>query len=174
MLTLRQVTAVLDEAQGSGPRRYWPKNLAAKVSYGQFWGLASSIPVVRVGRAWRAREEDVQADVDLYTARQQELQQATADFRNHVIHDGRHRIDGGSYTAGPDFYHVVNDMAAALHESSGSTYCRRCHKPAGAEHTASPSAIRAPTGGGCSGDCTLSAVFCADCGTRVEYSTPAS
>lgn len=169
MLSLRQVAEACERAEtgysASGARRWWPKNLAAKVHDGQFWCLTSSIPVRKVNGRWMAEDADVDAQVAAYIRQQGQVRQDTADLKNNIVHDGRHAIAGGFYTAGASFYTVTNDMDAYLHRSDGVMYCRSCHGPAVLEHN-KPECHTCSDWGGCGRDCTLSAVSCPACGTR--------
>jgi hypothetical protein len=172
MLTLRQVVAACEDAERThsaspGVGHYMPKNLASRVRGHGFYCLGVSVPVTKAGGRWVAAEADVTAAVQQYADGQAELRRVTDDFRRNIVYEGHHRIVGGSYNAGEDFYHVFNDLAAYRHQSYGANFCRRCHEPAKTEHN-KPECHTCSDWGGCGGDCTLSAIYCARCETRKE------
>jgi len=127
-----------------------------------------TIPARKQAGAWFVSEDDLARCLVTHRRRIAERKAATIDYGNHVLRGGRGvtvETDWGRYTVRGDFHEAIADY---IHPLKGNTEwrCNRCWRPASTEHEREE-CHTCSDWGGCGRDCTLSRVFCADCGTSL-------
>lgn len=165
MITLRAALARF----GRGGNSYsWYRRSAQQsgsVSLG-----SDRVPARKVGGQWMVDEEDVDAALEHELARRAFIAQVTADYEAQLLQgtDGQQlKTQWGGYRLAGPFHFVWSDMRAALHDSNGSWRCNTCWELAAREHEREE-CHRCRDWSPCGADCTLSAVKCSRCGTRLE------
>jgi hypothetical protein len=151
------------QAQRSG--RVWMGEQRQLVSKGD-----TEIRAVKVGRTWMVNPIELEARLTEHRLEQAERQQITDDFEAHVLYGESGtviRTSFGSYTVGRDFHTVHYDSFKPWKDAYAHWTCNGCWKPGSTEHN-KPECHTCSNWGGCGRDCTLSRVFCEDCGTSME------
>ena len=103
-------------------------------------------------------------------AKRERLAEVTRDFRNGILHGndgGTVEIEDGGYSLHGSFYFVWSDIARYNRKSDGTWYCRMCQRPAATEHN-KPECHLCSDWNGCGRDCTLSLVYCTECGASLQ------
>lgn len=153
-------------SSGGGSNSYeWYRKQARSEGRVHFGG--TYVAAVKEGREWTVAEFHVEQAIAAFHVRQEERRSATVDYERRVIHgaDGETiETDWGSYTVSGDFHSTWNSYAAVTRGGGISWYCNTCFKPVQSEHNR-PECHTCSDWGGCGRDCTLSRIFCTDCGT---------
>jgi len=92
--------------------------------------------------------------------------QADADYDAHKLNPKGARLSCGSYRVQGDFHFVSSDYERIRKRSDGGWICNACWKPASTENNR-PECHTCSDWNGCGADCTLSRVFCSECGTSL-------
>lgn len=118
-----------------------------------------------IERANRERERVVAANVA--------MEQAAFDYVNHVLHPGRNQISKSRYYGNHGEFHtlVVSYFDSGRTETYQTWICNNCWNRADLENN-KPECHRCSDWSPCGNDCTLSAVYCSNCGTRLTFWTP--
>lgn len=125
------------------------------------------IGAIKLGNQWTVAASDVEDAITAHRRRIAEQHQATADYKARILRGGDGSsvsTDWGGYRVGGAFHFAWNSYQIATGKSGGSWYCNTCFKPVQTEHE-HEECHTCSDWGGCSGDCTLSRIFCSDCGT---------
>ena len=155
-------------ATRSGNSYNWYRQRAAEG--GPVFGKAYA---VKIGNRWMIDEHAVDAAIEEVRRRQAEIRAVTDDYQTKILHGASGdviRLTWGGYRLKDDFHFVWNDHDVALMRSDGVCRCNRCFKVARHEFD-NPECHVCADWRGCSGNCTLSRVYCGDCGTSLTFST---
>jgi hypothetical protein len=128
------------------------------------------VAAVKVGNQWTVAVTDVDDAIAAHRNRMVEQHRATADYEAHILHGhsgSRVSTDWGGYTISGDFHFAWNSYLVGTYQSDGAWYCNICFKPAKSEHEREE-CHTCSDWGGCGRDCTLSRIFCRDCGTSKD------
>jgi hypothetical protein len=128
------------------------------------------VPVVKQHGRWVLEESGLDDAIGAWRAAEQDKERVTRYYENHVLHGEpgqTMRTTWGGYRVGRGFHFAWNDYQAATMRSDGSWYCSSCWEPASTEH-GKPECHTCSDWGGCGRDCTLWAVRCDRCGTRLD------
>jgi len=94
------------------------------------------------------------------------MAQADADYDAHKLNPKGARLSWGSYRVHEHFHFVSSDYERIRKRSDGGWICNSCWKPASTENNR-PECHTCSDWNGCGTDCTLSRVFCSECGTSL-------
>lgn len=166
-ITLKQAVERWRAATGYSNSYEWYRKHAPRgwVSFG-----SCQVPVVKQRGQWVLEDSSLDEALGAHSAARAKVEQVTSDYANHVLHGERghtERTTWGGYTINQGFHFVWNDYDAARMRSDGSWYCSSCWEPASTEHE-KHECHTCSDWGGCWRDCTLSAVKCDRCGTRLS------
>jgi hypothetical protein len=128
------------------------------------------VPVVKQSGRWLLEDSAIDVAVNAHRAAEAKVEQVTLDYANHVLHGEpghTERTTWGGYTVNRGFHFAWNDYDVARMRSDGSWYCSSCWGVASTEHE-KDECHTCSDWGGCGRDCTLSAVKCARCETRLS------
>ena len=98
------------------------------------------------------------------------LKQVTVEYSKGIIHgkDGDTiYTEWGGYEIHQNFRFVWSDVQRYRRKSYGTWYCNRCQTPAMTEHNKEECHLCSDWGG-CGTDCTLSRVYCPNCGASLD------
>jgi hypothetical protein len=146
----------------------WYRRSAAR--YGQVSFGATTVSAWKRGRQWMLDSSDVERALAAHQERIEERKRLTEDYAAHVLHGGdgtRVETDWGGYRVRRDFHFAWSDYARVTQRSSGSWYCNTCFAPAREEHSRDE-CHTCQDWGGCGRDCTLSRIYCTECGTSLD------
>ncbi len=121
----------------------------------------------KVGNTWMIAERELEEALDARRVREDEINRATADYANHILHGEPGQtveMRGGFYRV---FYgiHVRTVCSPDPAWDGIQTWrCSICWKHAATEHN-NPECHLCSDWGGCGRDCTFSRAFCLDCRT---------
>jgi transposase-like protein len=91
------------------------------------------------------------------------------DHKKGIFHPGRIWIsDSRYYENKGNFRKEVDTYSLARRDSDGTWYCNTCNKVAETEHK-NPLCHVCSDWNGCGKDCTLSKVYCSQCGKFLIY-----
>lgn len=127
------------------------------------------VPAAKEGGRWTVAAADVDQALLEHRAGEDHIRQVSADYDAHLLHgaDGDTiRIQQGGYCRRGAFHFAWNDQAVARRDSDGIWRCNTCWAPARLEHEADE-CHRCRDWGSCGRDCTLSAITCPICDTRL-------
>jgi len=126
--------------------------------------------VVKRGPRWVVNEreltEAIASALAAQTVQLQAERQADDDYKARKLNPAGARTPWGGYRVQGEFHHVWSDYARMQKRSDGDWICNRCWKPASTEH-GKPECHRCSNWNGCGTDCTLSRIYCVNCGTSV-------
>ena len=169
MITLQQAIRELSREKGASLNAYDRYRRSAKE-----WGSVSigdSRILVRKERGtWVLDESDFKTAIESHRTRIDKIARVTRDYESGILHgaDGDSvTTDWGGYRHRGDFYISWSHYARAQDRSEGIWHCRTCNKPASTER-GKPECHTCSDWNGCGRDCTLSKVFCTDCGTSLS------
>jgi hypothetical protein len=169
MITLSQAIERYRQEPGSGSNAYdWYRKQAH--GSGQVWLGGDHVTAVKVGRQWMVREAEVDSAITAHRDRMAQRHQATTDYEAHTLHGGDGAsvsTDWGGYRISGAFHFAWSDYAIVTRRSDGSWFCNICFKPVQSEH-GREECHTCSDWGGCGRDCTLSRIFCSDCGTSKD------
>jgi len=165
-ITLAQAVERYRSEPGAASNAYdWYRKQAHRD--GEVWLSGVYVAAVKVGNQWTVAVSDVDGAITAHRNQMAEQHQATADYKAHILHGGDGAIvstDWGGYRVSGAFHFAWNDYKVGTWTSNGVWYCNACFKPAQSEHEREE-CHTCSDWGGCGRDCTLSRIFCSDCGT---------
>lgn len=135
---------------------------------GRVWVGGIEIRAAKDGNQWVLPLSEFEAAVDVHRARRAQIASVTADYEAHVVHEGDQTLTWGGYRTRGDFHFAWNDMDVYRRKSDGHWRCSRCFSSVQRED-GKPECSTCSNWGSCRRDCTLSAISCAGCGTRLEF-----
>lgn len=128
------------------------------------------IPASKERGVWTIKDDDFVRAVASHRLELEKLRQMTEDLRMGIIHgkDGDTiLIEGGGYQIRGGFRFQWSTYERVRKKSDGTWYCNSCKTIAKTEHNRNECHICSDWNG-CGQDCTLSKVFCPNCGTSLE------
>jgi len=145
----------------------WYRNLAHRTGYAPFG--KTDVPARKVSGSWLVRSEDLAGALEAHREYVVSVRRATEDLRRGILHgrdgDSVETEDGGYLRRGA-FHFVWSDYEIGRRRSDGTWLCSTCQAPAETEHDR-PECHRCSDWGSCGRDCTLSRVYCSNCGVSL-------
>lgn len=131
-----------------------------------------TIATTKVGRSWTVDAEEFAAAIEAacthQAVEQRKIAEADGDYEAHRLDpSGRGRLSWGSYYVHGSFHFVSIDYARMRMRSNGGWRCNTCWEPASTEHN-KPECYRCSDWSPCDADCTLSRIYCKNCGTSLS------
>lgn len=134
--------------------------------------LGTRIPVRKDGHGrWVVQVADAERGLAAERERRERRDKVTVDYRGAVLHgtDGEHvETEWGYYLRRGPFHFRHNHAYDFPWKNDGSWICSTCWQPAMTEHE-KDECHRCRDWSPCGRDCTLSAVRCDSCGTRLAF-----
>jgi len=165
-IPLRDAIARYAAEEGAAVNSYeWYRDSAKRS--GTVWIGALRVPAHKVGGAWHVRRKDLERGLASHRAERDELHRATEDYRRGVLHAKNGdtiSTEWGAYRRKDPFHFAWSDYEVMRRRSDGSWYCNSCMKATKTEHD-NPECHQCSDWSPCGRDCTLSRIFCEDCGT---------
>jgi len=131
---------------------------------------STKLIVEKTGGRWTVDAEAFAAAVASAVAElqagQTAMNQADNDYEARKLHPGGARLSWGSYRVSGAFHFVSSDYDRIRERSDGSWRCNTCWKTASAENNRYE-CHRCSDWNGCGTDCTLSRVYCTECGASL-------
>ncbi|GIH05843.1 hypothetical protein Rhe02_39100 [Rhizocola hellebori] len=121
----------------------------------------------KIGGRWMVDEALLDHAIVAREAAKEERRRRGADYQAHILtgEDGDTiRTDWGGYRRAAGFHFVWDDQRVAMRHSDGVWVCDQCFKAASSEY-GREECHRCRDWSPCRGDCTLSKIYCAGCGT---------
>ena len=136
---------------------------------------AIEVPAFKSKGVWCVDEKRFAEAIHSHRRQVKFQHKMTADYEKGIIHgeDGDSiTTDWGHYEIHGNFYFAYN-LLRAQHGGGSSWYCSQCKKPAKLEHKR-PRCHLCEDWNGCGSDCTLSRVYCQECGIslKVNWNPP--
>ena len=155
--------------QSGGPSNSYDWYRKSALGEGTVW-MGSRVPVVKVRGRWLIKECDVLDAIDASKREADDRREATLDYDNHILHGAVQdsiQTTWGYDQREADFHFHFDRVTSYQGRSNGSWICSACWIPASLEHD-KPECHTCADWGGCGRDCTLSAVVCSRCRTRMQ------
>lgn len=152
----------------SGGSFEWFRKQAAKS--GRVHIAEGTVIAFKRGRRWMVAEPQLEEAIvraeGHKNAKNESERQAGEDYVARILNPKGARTSWGGYRVHGDFHFVWSDYERMRQRSDGGWTCNRCWKAAGTEHK-KPECHTCSDWNGCGTDCTLSRIYCADCGTSM-------
>lgn len=133
--------------------------------------LGASMVVTKDHRGrWVVSRTDLDRGIVAEQERFAQITQDSVDYQNHILRDSENLkvdTDWGYYEVRGVFHVHYDRTAAYRRRSDGWWICNTCWTPTRDEHDR-PECHTCSDWGDCRRNCTLSAVVCDKCGTRME------
>ena len=178
MVSLRDAVERLQQQPGSPKNSYnWWRSAANRYGQADFGntrqlaeGSSTTLPISKIGNRWFIDTAAFEAALAEHAAAQAELSWISSEYKQHRLHVSSGETlytSWGSYkVAGP--FHIKNQKyALPWKDGAGAWVCNQCWNAASSEHN-KDECHACRDWNGCGQDCTLSAVICANCGTRID------
>lgn len=127
------------------------------------------VPVYKEG-IWYVEDKKFAEAIKQHRETIKHLKQVTADYAKGIIH-GKDRdvvsTEWGGYTIRRNFRFVWSDYERFHQKSYGTWYCNKCNTPSETEHNKEACHLCSDWNG-CGKDCTLSKVYCPNCGKSTD------
>lgn len=177
-LSLRDAVGRFQREPGSWGNAYdWFRRDAQRTGHVHFGnhrqlvgGATTEVPVRKISNKWVVDVDVFEAALAEHRAARDELQYITDEYElHHLLTDpgGQLRTTFGGYRVGKEFHVYWNSSVRPWDGYTEWWVCNGCWKSAHLEHN-KEECHTCEDWGGCGRDCTLSAIFCPDCGTRQE------
>lgn len=169
MLTLREAVHLYQKEEDPVPFSYNWYILSAeakgKVSFSGF-----PVPVKKLNGTWYIARAEFFEAIEQHRRAVEYRKQVTRDYEEGIIHgnDGD-TIEGQwlTYTVRGDFHFVRTEHDYLLGHFDGAWYCNKCNTLAEVEHNKEECNL-CKHSKGCGTDCTLSRVYCPNCGANLD------
>jgi hypothetical protein len=128
------------------------------------------VPVRKRKGTWYVDEREFSEAIQRHREAVKHLKQVTADYAEGIIHGNNGDViytEWGGYNIHGDFRLVWTGYERARKKSYGSWYCNICNILAETEHNKEECHL-CRDWYGCGGDCTLSKVYCPQCGKSID------
>ncbi|NLU49139.1 MAG: hypothetical protein GXX09_01835 [Syntrophomonadaceae bacterium] len=168
-LTLRQAVRLYQQEEDPVPLAYnW--YIASAESRGQVWFGKVEVPACRLDGTWYVDSGRFKEAITRHRQDVEHKKQVLRDYEQGIIHgqDGETiEVDWLTYTVRGNFRFVRTELDFVFNDYPGVWYCNKCHGRAIAEYNKEECDL-CKNSKGCGTQCTLSKVYCPECGETLE------
>jgi hypothetical protein len=128
------------------------------------------IPAYKVRNRWMVAKEDMQRALVAHRKHLSLLHDVTVDYQNKILHPElgpTAAMEWGGYSIDGQFHFVWSTYEVYQKRSGGVWKCNTCFALTQCEHNRTE-CHRCRDWSDCGNDCTLSRVFCTQCGTSMD------
>lgn len=169
LLTLKEVVERYKQEERASSNSYnWYRKQAQRSGKVQIGGI--NIPAIKQGGIWYVARDELAEALNHHRQSVKQLKQLTEDYGKGIIHskDGDTiRTERGGYEIHGDFHFVWDYVQRYRKKSYGTWYCKKCQAPTETEHNKQECHLCSDWYG-CGKDCTLSKVYCSNCGVSIN------
>lgn len=167
-MTLREaVERYAAEKRAPANAYQWYRKLAHRTGYAPFG--ETDVAARKMKGSWFVRSEDLAHALDAHRGYVAGVRQASQDYKRGILHGGDGdsvESEDGGYLRRGSFHFVWSNYEIGRRRSDGTWKCSTCMTPAEADHDR-PECHRCSDWGSCGRDCTLSRVYCSNCGVSL-------